>query len=81
MPFTIGKSYKDEVMCDVVPMSASHLLLGRLWQYNRRVIHDGFKNTHSFVKDGKNIVLTPLSLQQVQRDYFFVKKERKMACL
>ena len=26
--FSIGK-YKDEVLCDVVPMQAGHLLLGR----------------------------------------------------
>ena len=29
VPFSIGKSNKDEVVCDVVPMKASHLLLGR----------------------------------------------------
>jgi hypothetical protein len=28
--FSIGK-YLDEVLCDVVPMHASHILLGRLW--------------------------------------------------
>ena len=33
--FSIGK-YKDEVMCDVVPMQAGHIMLGRPWQYDRR---------------------------------------------
>lgn len=33
---TIGK-YKDEVLCDVVPMQACHLLLGRPWQFDRKV--------------------------------------------
>ena len=28
--FSIGK-YKDEVLCDVVPMEATHVLLGRPW--------------------------------------------------
>ena len=28
VPFSIGK-YVDEVLCDVVPMQASHILLGR----------------------------------------------------
>ena len=28
VPFSIGK-YKDEVLCDVVSIDASHLLLGR----------------------------------------------------
>ncbi|KAF7838912.1 hypothetical protein G2W53_007394 [Senna tora] len=41
--FSIGK-YKNEVLCDVVPMQASHLLLGRPWQFDRRTTHDGFKN-------------------------------------
>uniref|UniRef100_A0A2N9HBM8 CCHC-type domain-containing protein n=1 Tax=Fagus sylvatica TaxID=28930 RepID=A0A2N9HBM8_FAGSY len=45
--FSIGK-YLDEVLCDVVPMHAGHILLGRPWQYDRRVTHNGFKNMHSF---------------------------------
>ena len=28
--FSIGK-YKDKILCDVVPMEASHVLLGRPW--------------------------------------------------
>ncbi|XP_073110280.1 uncharacterized protein [Elaeis guineensis] len=63
-----GKSYKDEVVCDVIPMKASHLLLRRPWQYDRRAIHDGFKNIYSFAKNGKNIVLAPLSPQQIQKN-------------
>ena len=58
--FSIGKSYKDEVWCDVIPMDACHLLLGRPWQYDRKVSHDGFKNTYSFVKDGVRIIIAPL---------------------
>ena len=27
--FTIGKFYKDEIWCDVIPMAAYHILLGR----------------------------------------------------
>jgi hypothetical protein len=27
--FLIGKNYKDAVVCDIVPMDACHLLLGR----------------------------------------------------
>ena len=40
--FTIGKHYQDEVWCDVVPMDVCHLLLGRPWQYDMKVIYDGF---------------------------------------
>ena len=56
--FAIGR-YCDEVLCDVVPMHAGHILLGRPWQYDRKVIHDGFKNRYSFVKDGKSVTLVP----------------------
>uniref|UniRef100_A0A2N9GWQ7 CCHC-type domain-containing protein n=1 Tax=Fagus sylvatica TaxID=28930 RepID=A0A2N9GWQ7_FAGSY len=62
--FSIGK-YLDEVLCDVVPMHAGHILLGRPWQYDRRVTHDGFKNMYSFVKEGKTIKLAPLTPSQV----------------
>ncbi|XP_057469634.1 uncharacterized protein LOC130758701 [Actinidia eriantha] len=39
--FRIGK-YEDEVLCDVVPMQAGHLLLGRPWQFDRREFEDVF---------------------------------------
>ena len=62
--FSIGK-YKDEVLCDVAPMHASHILLGRSWQFDRRVTHDEFKNRHSFVKDNRIVTLVPLTPRQV----------------
>lgn len=40
VPFTIG-NYKDSVTCDVVPMQAGHVLLGRSWQYDHGVSHNG----------------------------------------
>jgi hypothetical protein len=60
--FSIGKNYKDEVLCDVVPMDACHILLGRPWQYDKRAFHDGFKNTYSFENDGTKITLAPLRM-------------------
>ncbi|KAL7596133.1 hypothetical protein Lser_V15G29757 [Lactuca serriola] len=39
--FRIGR-YEDEVLCDVVPMQATHLLLGRPWQYDRHEFGDLF---------------------------------------
>jgi hypothetical protein len=46
--FSISKAYKDEVWCDVIPMDACYMLLGRPWQYDRIVMHDGVKNTYTF---------------------------------
>jgi hypothetical protein len=39
--FAIGK-YSDEILCDVVPMHASHLLLGCPYQFDWKAIDDGF---------------------------------------
>ena len=35
--------------------------------YDRRVIHDGYLNTYTFVKDGKRITLTPLAPYQMPK--------------
>ena len=59
--FSIGQNYQDELCCDVIPMDACHILLGRPWLFDRKVKHDGFLNTYSFSKDGKTITLAPLN--------------------
>uniref|UniRef100_A0A2N9EGL5 RNA-directed DNA polymerase n=1 Tax=Fagus sylvatica TaxID=28930 RepID=A0A2N9EGL5_FAGSY len=68
--FSIGKNYKDAVVCDIVPMDACHLLLGRPWQYDRKTKHDGFKNTYSFEKDGVKVLLAPLKMVHVPKPSF-----------
>ncbi|XP_016730709.2 uncharacterized protein [Gossypium hirsutum] len=70
--FNIGK-YSDEVLCDVVPMHAGHLLLGRLWQFDRRVQHDGYTNRYTFKFMGKNVTLAPLTPKQVYEDQIKLK--------
>jgi hypothetical protein len=50
--FKIG-GYNDKVLCDVIPMDVCHLLLGRPWQYDRNVVHDGRMNTYTLGKDGR----------------------------
>ncbi|KAF8113567.1 hypothetical protein N665_0048s0028 [Sinapis alba] len=42
---SVGNSYKDKIYCEIVPMDVCHLLLGRPWEFDRRVIHDGLHNT------------------------------------
>ncbi|XP_071699040.1 uncharacterized protein [Rutidosis leptorrhynchoides] len=60
VPLTIGKFYRDEVMCDIVDMSACHLLFGRPWQFDLNTTHDGQKNVYQFVKDEHKVTLLPL---------------------
>lgn len=76
MPFSTG-GYKDEVTCDVALMSASHVLLGRPWQFDRDVVHDGRGNTYSISKDGKCALLTALSPSQVVQDQLAISKATK----
>jgi len=39
-PIQLG-GYNDEIWCDIVSMDTCHILLGRLWQFDRQAIHDG----------------------------------------
>ena len=75
--FSIGR-YKDKVLCDVVPLHAGHILLGRPWQFNRKVNHDEIKNRHSFVKDNKTITLVLLTLRQVYEDQIKLKRKNEL---
>ena len=80
---SIGK-YEDEMLCDVVPMHACHLLLGRPWQYDKRAKYDGFTNRYSFTYKGQPIILVPLTPKQVREDQLKLqssnekKKEKEM---
>eukprot|EP00253_Pinus_taeda_P002573 PITA_02573 len=44
--------YKDKIICNIMPMDVCHILLGRPWQYDRKVTHDGVVNCYKFEKDG-----------------------------
>eukprot|EP00253_Pinus_taeda_P029863 PITA_29863 len=57
--FHIGK-YHDTVVCDIMPMDVCHILLGRPWQYDRKVTHDGKTNCYKFTKDGVKHTLVPI---------------------
>ena len=65
MEFQIG-TYKDVVLCDIIPMDVCHILLGRPWKYDRKVFHDGRKNTYYLEKDGNKHTLSPLEDEAVQ---------------
>jgi hypothetical protein len=62
--FQIGP-YKDTIECDVVPMTVCHLLLGRPWQYDQDVHHNGRANTYNLNWHGKEITLWPMTPQHI----------------
>ncbi|XP_010451773.2 PREDICTED: uncharacterized protein LOC104733947 [Camelina sativa] len=64
VPFSVGR-YEDQVLCDVVPMQASHLLLGRPWQFDKRTSHCGHTDQYTLVHDSKRVCLKSLSPTQV----------------
>jgi hypothetical protein len=49
--------YRDEILCDVIPMDVCHVLLGRPWQFDRNVVHDERMNTYTLEKDGRTHTL------------------------
>jgi hypothetical protein len=63
--FKIG-GYKDEILCDVIPMDVFHLLLGRPWQYDINVVHDGRKNTYTLEKNGRTHMLLSINDKEVK---------------
>jgi hypothetical protein len=70
-------NYEDEVLCDVVPMHACHLLLGRRWQYDRRAMRDGFTNKYSFTLNRQRITLVPLTQKQVREDQLKLQRSNE----
>jgi hypothetical protein len=59
------RGYKDEILCDVIPMDFCHILLGRPWQFDRNVIHDGRKNSYTLEKNGRTHML--LSIEEKKK--------------
>jgi hypothetical protein len=67
LKFSVG-DHNDTVICDVFPMDACQLLLGRPWQYDRRSTRHGRSNTYSFWDDGRRRVLRPMFDKQIMVD-------------
>lgn len=57
--FQIGR-YKDKIVYDIMPMDVCHILLERLWQYDRKFTHDGVMNCYKFEKDRIRHTLVPI---------------------
>uniref|UniRef100_A0A2N9ES05 RNA-directed DNA polymerase n=1 Tax=Fagus sylvatica TaxID=28930 RepID=A0A2N9ES05_FAGSY len=68
---SIGK-YEDEVLCDVVPMHACHLLLGRPWQYDKRAKHDGFTNRSLKMSFPKKYLMDYLQFRGIEHQIDFI---------
>ena len=67
IPFSIGR-YNDQVECDVMPMQACQLLLGRPWLYNRDAQICGRSNKIVFMYKGERITFLPLTPEEILKD-------------
>jgi hypothetical protein len=67
VPFSIG-AYSDYVDCDVVPVEACSLLLGRPWQYDTDSLHHGRSNHYSLMLKGQKIIIHPMTPEQIVKD-------------
>jgi hypothetical protein len=63
--FKIG-GYRDEILCDVIPMDVCHVLLGRPWKYDKNVIHDSRRNNYTLEKSGRTHMLLPIEEKKVK---------------
>jgi hypothetical protein len=53
-------SYKDEILCDFMPMDVYRVFWGRLCKYDRKEMHGGRNNTYTLENNGHKHVILPL---------------------
>ena len=58
-------------------MEVTHILLRRPWQYDTKVVYDGFTNKISFQHHDRNIILKPLSPREVCDDQIKMREKRE----
>lgn len=60
VPISVGKHYKEDVLCDVLDMDVCHVLLGRPWQYDNDITYRGRDNVLLFTWNGYKIAMAPV---------------------
>src|SRR4051812_27832616 len=60
VPISIGKHYREEILCDVLDMDVCHILLGRPWQFNNDITYRGRDNVMMFTWGTHKIAMAPV---------------------
>ncbi|CAJ2652834.1 unnamed protein product [Trifolium pratense] len=69
VPISIGKHYREKVLCDVLDMDVYHVLLGRPWQFDNDITYRGRDNVMMFTWGTHKIVMAPvLHFEKNQRE-------------
>ena len=69
-------NYEDKVLCDIIPMEACHILLGRPWPFDKKTMHNGLTNENTLHHKEKKFVLHPLAPSKVFEDQLQMRKLR-----
>lgn len=77
VPLSFGKHYVDKILCDVVPMYASHLLPGRPWQFDCDVTYRGKLYQYVIQIKDRWIVLLPLAPKPIKKRKHLIFWSRK----
>lgn len=56
-------------------MQEGHMLLGRPGKFDRKFVHDGYKNTYSLVQTEKKITLRPLTPKKAHENQIHIKEK------
>ena len=64
------------MICDVVPMEAGYLLLGRPRQYDRKIIYNVLTNEIILTHLGTKFMLHPQTPSRVAKDQLTMKDKR-----
>lgn len=59
-----------------MPVEATHVFLGRPWQYDRKILHDDLTNKISFHFQGHKVITKSLSPKEVNEDQLKMKQKR-----
>ncbi|KAL5777402.1 hypothetical protein ACOSP7_010328 [Xanthoceras sorbifolium] len=63
--FNMGNDFEEEAWCDVAPMDACHILLGRPWLYDKDMVYHTRANTYTFKRGTKTLILQPMKEEQI----------------
>ncbi|XP_042064515.1 uncharacterized protein LOC121808165 [Salvia splendens] len=59
VPLKIGE-VEEEILCDIIHMTACRVLLGMPWEFDRRAYKNGFTNEYFYMLNGVKVRLKPL---------------------
>lgn len=75
--FSVSK-YNEELIYDIMPMFACHVLSRRPWKFDRDIVNLRRSNKYTFLIERKKFVLAPLTPYLVSGDYKAMKELREM---